>query len=95
VPSGSQLSYQVHEGHQVLNPKRATAGRQHNEWVRVPSVRPTPQKRALHAILVKERHAILTPGLANGHEHKLATHPRMERMRHTNSPLLNLPIRRS
>src|SRR6185312_7481844 len=88
------LSDQVHERDKILDPKRAAPGRQHDERIDVSSVGPAPRRRALHAA-VKEGHTILAPGLANGHERELATQPRMKRMRHTNSPLPNRPIRRS
>lgn len=91
----TQLSNQVHERHQILDPESAAAGREHNERIRVPSIGPPPQQRALHTIDVEERHAILAPGLTHSHEQELATEPRMKRMRHTNSLLPRQPIRRS
>lgn len=91
----AQHSNQVHERHQILDPERAAAGCQHNERIRVPSICPAPQQRALHTVAIKERHAILTPSLANSDERELATEPRMKRMGHTNSPLPTNPIRRS
>ncbi len=91
----TQLSNQIHERHQILDSESAAAGREHNERVRVTSIGPAPQQRALHTIGIEERHAILAPGLANSDKRKLATEPRMKRMGHTNSPLPRQPIRRS
>ena len=91
----AQLSDQIDKRHEVLDPERAAARGQYDERVKVPSVRPGPQQGTLHAVDIKERHAILAPGLANSDKRELATEPRMERMGHTNSPLPNQPIRRS
>ena len=91
----AQLGDHIHERHEILDPKRAATGRQHNERVDVRSIRPAARQRALHAILIEERHAILTPRLTHSHERELATTPRMKRMRHTDSPLRNTPIKRS
>jgi hypothetical protein len=91
----AQLGDQLRERHQVLNPERAPTRRQHNKRIQVRSIRPPPRKRALHAIIVEEGHAILTPRLANSHERELTTEPRVERMRHTDSSLRNRPIKRS
>ncbi len=90
----AQLCNQVHKRDKILNPERAPPGRQHHERVNVSSVGPAPWERALH-VTIKERHAILAPRLANSHERELATQPRMERVRHTDSSLRNNPIRRS
>lgn len=84
-----------HRPGQWLDPERAAAGREHNERVQVPSIGPTPQQRALHTIGIEERHAILTPRLANSDKRKLAIEPRMKRVGHTNSPLPRQRIRRS
>jgi hypothetical protein len=91
----AQLGDQLRERHQIVDTERAPAGRQHNEGIDVGSVRPAPRERALHALLIEERHAILTPRLPNSHKHELAAAPRMERMRHTDSSLRNRPIKRS
>ena len=92
---GPKLVDEIRERHEIIDAERAPAGRHHNERVNVRSVRPAPRERALHSLLIEERHAILTPRLAHGHEHELTAAPRMERMRHTNSSLRNRLIRRS
>ena len=91
----AQLGDHIHERYEILNPKRAPTGRQHNERVDVRSIRPAARERALHTILIEERHAILTPRLTHSHERELATTQRVKRMRHTDSPLRNTPIKRS
>jgi hypothetical protein len=91
----SHLGDQVHEFDKVPDMQRAAAGRQHDERIDVRRVRPAPRERTLHPLLIKERHAILTPRLPHRHEHELATKPRMERMRHTDSSRRNRPIKRS
>ena len=90
-----KLVDEIRESDEILDPERAPAGRQHDERIDVGSVRPAPRERALHAQLIEERHAVLTPRLADRDEHELAAAPRMERMRHTNSSLRNRLIRRS
>ena len=91
----TKLVDEIRERDEILDAERAPAGRQHNERIDVASVRPAPRERALHALLIEERHAILTPRLANRHKHELAAAPRMERMRHTDSSLRYRPIKRS
>ena len=80
---------------QILDPERASPRRQRDERVHVRRVCPRPRQRALHAVLIEEKHAVLAPRPPGDHEHELATPPRMERMRHTNSSLPNSATRRS
>ena len=75
--------------------QRAPARRHHHERVNVAPVRPPPRQRALHALVVEEEHAILSPVLTGRDERELPAAPRMERMRHTNTSLRNRPIKRS
>jgi hypothetical protein len=77
------------------HPKRAAPRRQRHERIHVTRIGPAPRQRALHAILVEEEHAILTPRLARRDEHELAPQPRVKRMRHTDSSLLTNRIERS
>jgi hypothetical protein len=91
----TKLVHEIHERQKILDTERAPAIRQHNEGIDVRSVSPAPRERALHALLLEERHAILTPRLANRHEHELAAAPGMEGMRHTDSSLRNRSIKRS
>ena len=91
----TQLVNHVRERHEVLDPERTPTGRHHDERIDIRSVRPTPRERTLHAFAIEERHAILTPRLANRHERKLATKPRVKRVRHPDSSLRNRPIERS
>ena len=80
---------------QIGEPKRAPAGRDRHERIRLGRVGPAHRQRELPALLVKEEHPVLRPGLPNRHKHKLPPQPRMERMRHPNGSLITNRIKRS
>ena len=82
------------ERQQVRDAERAPPARQRDERVRRHSVRPPGWQRSLDPVLVEQEHAVLAPRRTNRDQHELPTHPRMERMRYTNS-LLNSGIKRS
>ena len=91
----TQAVDQVGEIEQIANTQRTAPARHRDEHIDVAGVRPAPRQRALRPVLVEEEHTILAPRLAHSDEHELAPHPRMERMRHPNSSLLTIPLRRS
>jgi hypothetical protein len=74
---------QLAQRDQISHPERATASSHRHERILITKV------------LINEEHPILPPRLADRHEHKLAPHPRMERMRHPHSSLPASRSRRS
>jgi len=86
---------QLAQRDQISHPERATASSHRHERILITKVRPRPRNRPLPAVLINEEHPILPPRLADRHEHKLAPHPRMERMRHPHSSLPASRSRRS
>ncbi len=96
VPArAAQAVDQLDELEQVGNPQRAAPGGPRHEHIDVSRVSPAARQRALHTLLIKEEHAVLTPRLADRDEHELPPERRMKRMRHTDSSLLIDRIGRS
>jgi hypothetical protein len=91
----AQIIQQAGQRCEVLEPERASTGRGHDEHVRLGRVGPAHRKRILAAVLIKEEHPVLRPGLPDGQQHELAAVPRMERMRHPDTPLTIIGIRSS
>jgi hypothetical protein len=90
-----QLVDEIDERDEILHAKGAPTSRNDDERIHIRNVRPASRQRALHALLIEERHAILTPVLADSREHELAAAPPMKGMRHTDSSLRIRSIKRS
>ena len=90
---GLQPIDQAGQRDHVSHPERAPAGRRHNERIHHDRVRPAHRQRVLHALIIEEEHPILRPVLPHTNQHELAAMPRMERMRHPDSPLPTIEIR--
>lgn len=86
---------QFDEIDQISDAQRTATARDRNEHIDITGIRPGPRQRALRPVLVEEEHAILAPRLAHRDQHELASHPRVERMRHPDGSLLTGPPGRS
>ncbi len=95
IARAGQPSDHLHQCQQILDPERAPASGERHKRVHVASIRPRPRQRALHPILIEEEHPVLAPRPAAHDKHELATPPRVERMRHTDSSLPTSAIKRS
>jgi hypothetical protein len=89
------FSHHVRQHDEIRDTQRASAGGHHNERIHLAGVSPGPWQRTLHAVITKKKTRSSPQGLPHPDQIELPTGPGMKRMRHTDSPLPNGPIRRS